>query len=42
MPMRVGEEVEESVAYGPSSIIIDQAENRMHTSAALLYKLLAK
>jgi len=40
MPMKRGEEVEESVADGPSSIIIDQAENRMHTEAALLYKLL--
>ncbi len=40
MPMKRGEEVEETVADGPSSIIIDQAENRMHTEAALLYKLL--
>ncbi len=40
MPMKRGEEVEERVADGPSSIIINQAENRMHTSAALLCKLL--
>lgn len=42
MPMRRGEEVEAAVADGPSSIILDQAENRMHTAAALLYLLLAR
>ncbi|MCS6769594.1 MAG: ornithine carbamoyltransferase [Candidatus Caldarchaeum sp.] len=40
MPMRLNEEVTPEVAYGPQSVIYDQAENRMHTEAALLYLLL--
>ncbi len=42
MPMHVGEEVTADVAYGPRSIIYDQAENRMHTEAALLLFLLGR
>ncbi|MCS6784111.1 MAG: ornithine carbamoyltransferase [Candidatus Caldarchaeum sp.] len=40
MPMHLNEEVTPDVAYGPQSIIYDQAENRMHTEAALLKFLL--
>ncbi|MEM4381720.1 MAG: ornithine carbamoyltransferase [Candidatus Caldarchaeum sp.] len=40
MPMRLNEEVTPEVAYGPQSVIYDQAENRMHTEASLLYFLL--
>lgn len=40
MPMVRGEEVTEEVADGPMSIIYDQAENRMHTFAAVLKFLL--
>jgi len=40
MPMHIGEEVTAEVAYGPRSIIFDQAENRMHTEASLLLHLL--
>lgn len=40
MPMHLNEEVTPEVAYGPQSIIYDQAENRMHTEAALLRFLL--
>ena len=40
MPMHVGEEVTADVAYSDFSIIYDQAENRMHTEAALLLHLL--
>ncbi|MEM0349751.1 MAG: ornithine carbamoyltransferase [Candidatus Caldarchaeum sp.] len=40
MPMHLGEEVTPEVAYGPQSVIYDQAENRMHTEAALLAYLL--
>ncbi|MEM3096878.1 MAG: ornithine carbamoyltransferase [Nitrososphaerota archaeon] len=40
MPMHLGEEVTSEVAYGPSSLIYDQAENRMHTFAGLVLKLL--
>jgi len=42
MPMHVGEEVSADVAYGENSIIYEQAENRMHTEAALLLYLLKK
>ena len=37
MPVKRGEEVEASVADGPRSVMYDQAENRMHTEAALLH-----
>ena len=40
MPMHIGEEVTEDVAYGSRSVIYEQAENRMHTEAALLLHLL--
>jgi ornithine carbamoyltransferase len=41
MPMQLNMEVTPEVAYGPQSIIYDQAENRMHTEAALLAFLLS-
>jgi len=41
MPMHLNEEVTPDVAYGPQSVIYDQAENRMHTEASLLAHLLA-
>ncbi len=41
MPMQLNVEVTPEVAYGPQSVIYDQAENRMHTEAALLAFLLA-
>ncbi|MCS6788645.1 MAG: ornithine carbamoyltransferase [Aigarchaeota archaeon] len=37
MPVKRGEEVEAEVADGPRSVMYDQAENRMHTEASLLY-----
>ncbi|MDW8084268.1 MAG: ornithine carbamoyltransferase [Candidatus Caldarchaeum sp.] len=40
MPMHLNEEVTPDVAYGPQSVIYDQAENRLHTEAALLRFLL--
>jgi len=36
LPMRRGEEVEESVADGPRSIVFEQAEHRLHMHKALL------
>ncbi len=40
LPAHRGEEVSAGVADGPSSLIFDQAENRLHTSVAVLYGLI--
>jgi ornithine carbamoyltransferase len=40
MPIYYGEEVIKEVAYGPQSVIIDEAENRMWAQMALLVRLL--
>jgi ornithine carbamoyltransferase len=40
MPIYYGEEVTQEVAYGPQSVIIDEAENRMWAQMALLITLL--
>jgi ornithine carbamoyltransferase len=40
MPIHYGEEVTKDVAFGPQSVIIDEAENRMWAQMALLIKLL--
>jgi ornithine carbamoyltransferase len=40
LPQHQGEEVTSDVAEGPNSVIFDQAENRLHTSVALLYALI--
>lgn len=42
LPAHVGEEVTEDVAYGPSSVIFDQAENRLHVQKALMLFLLGR
>ena len=36
----MGQEITEDVAYGPKSVAFDQAENRLHTSKAVLEALL--
>jgi ornithine carbamoyltransferase len=41
LPAHRGEEVTADVIESPASIVFDQAENRLHTQKALLYKLLA-
>ncbi len=40
MPAHRGEEISSEVMDGPQSIILDQAENRLHVQKALLVKLL--
>ncbi len=39
-PWFLGQEITEDVAYGPRSIAFDQAENRLHTSKAVLEALI--
>ena len=42
LPAHRGEEITADVLDGPQSVVIDQAENRLHMQKAILTKLLAK
>jgi len=40
LPAHIGEEVTAEIAYGPNSVIFDEAENRLHVQKALMLLLL--
>lgn len=40
LPAHIGEEVTGDIAYGPHSVIFDEAENRLHVQKALMVYLL--
>lgn len=40
LPQHVGDEVAEEIAYGPHSVIFDQAESRLHVQKAMILFLL--
>jgi ornithine carbamoyltransferase len=42
LPAHRGEEITEEVLDGPRSIVLDQAENRLHSQKAVLERLLAR
>ena len=39
MPAKEGEEIEHGIIDSESSLAYEQAENRLHSQTALLYKL---
>jgi ornithine carbamoyltransferase len=42
LPQHIDDEVTENVAYGPNSVIFDQAENRLHIQKAMILFLLER
>jgi N-acetylornithine carbamoyltransferase len=42
LPVRRNVEIDDAVLDGPHSVVVDQAENRLHAQRALLLKLLGE
>jgi ornithine carbamoyltransferase len=40
LPVRRNVEIDDAVLDGPNSVVVDQAENRLHAQRALLLELL--
>ena len=41
LPVRRNVEIDDAVLDGPNSVVVDEAENRLHAQRALLLELLA-
>jgi N-acetylornithine carbamoyltransferase len=42
LPVRRNVEIDDAVLEGPNSVVVDQAENRLHAQRALLLTLLGR
>lgn len=42
LPVRRNVEIDDAVLDGPASVVVDQAENRLHVQRALLLELIGE
>jgi ornithine carbamoyltransferase len=42
LPVRRNVEIDDAVLDGPSSVVVDEAENRLHVQRAVLLELLGR
>ena len=42
LPVRRNVEIDDAVLDGPNSVVVDQAENRLHAQRALLLELIGE